>query len=387
MNQRIKHTEPTTSSYDAVAYGYDYRHDGSGGSAQASQSAAWSRTLTEHRSSSWITDGAGNACTERSRSVNQHLQYLPFGEQFIDQRTNHDIRYKFTTKEEDSEIKPFGADSPNTLKNKQGIRQTGYQYFGARYYSSNISIWLSVDPLASKFPDISPYAYVFNNPVMYVDKWGLFGTKGEAKKFAKENGIKTGWFSKYKFRKSNGRWNIYNKKDNINIFKDSERGIMMEYALREGKGNSSNSYGSSGNTSGGHSSNSFFMGWLINFFGIQVFGNSDGSESVASPGSPQATLELDDLKNWDKPEPYEVELEFLKHHQNQTEPFPRKENMDKNSTVPQSERYVKVPVSEPWTWGRSGGWTEKDSIPQSDSAEYMENYFKKHPNSYYKKEY
>ncbi len=72
MNQRIKHTETSPSSY-AAAYGYDYRHDGFGGSAWASQSAAWSRTLTEHRST-WITDGADNACTERSRSVNQHLQ-------------------------------------------------------------------------------------------------------------------------------------------------------------------------------------------------------------------------------------------------------------------------------------------------------------------------
>jgi len=56
MNQRISHTEPNPNSY-AAAYGCDYRYDGFGGSAQASQSAAWSRTLTEHRSSLWITDG------------------------------------------------------------------------------------------------------------------------------------------------------------------------------------------------------------------------------------------------------------------------------------------------------------------------------------------
>ena len=172
MNQKPKHTETSPNSYDAAAYGYDYRYNGFGGSAQASQSAAWSRTLSEHRSSSWITDGAGNACTERSRSVNQHLQYLPFGEQFIDQRTNHDIRYKFTTKEEDSEIKPFGADSPNTLKNKQGIRQTGYQYFGARYYSSDLSIWLSVDPLAFRYSSNSPFMYCLGNPVIYTDPDG-----------------------------------------------------------------------------------------------------------------------------------------------------------------------------------------------------------------------
>ncbi len=66
-----------------AAYGYNYRYDGFGGSVRASQSAAWSRTLTEHRRI-WITDGSGNACTERNRSATQYLQYLPFGESFID---------------------------------------------------------------------------------------------------------------------------------------------------------------------------------------------------------------------------------------------------------------------------------------------------------------
>jgi len=44
-------------------------------------------------SSSWITDASG--------SVNQHLAYLPYGEQFIDERNtdSHDIRFKFTAKE------------------------------------------------------------------------------------------------------------------------------------------------------------------------------------------------------------------------------------------------------------------------------------------------
>jgi len=153
MNQRTKHTETSPNSYDAAAYGYDYRHDGFGGSAQASQSAAWSRTLTEHRSSLWITDGAGNACTERSRSVNQHLQYLPFGEQFIDQRNSNDIRFKFTGKERDSE--------------------TGFDYFGARYYSSDISVWLSVDPLSDMYSSTSPFMYVRGNPIMLIDPDGM----------------------------------------------------------------------------------------------------------------------------------------------------------------------------------------------------------------------
>ncbi|HFG0578557.1 TPA: hypothetical protein ACGFUY_002417 [Flavobacterium psychrophilum] len=34
------------------------------------------------------------------------------------------------------------------------------------------SLWLNVDPLAEKFPDQSPYSFVFNNPMRFVDPDG-----------------------------------------------------------------------------------------------------------------------------------------------------------------------------------------------------------------------
>jgi len=43
------------------------------------------------------------------------------------------------------------------------------------YYDSDISIWLSVDPLADKYPSLSPYAYCANNPVILVDPDGRYG--------------------------------------------------------------------------------------------------------------------------------------------------------------------------------------------------------------------
>jgi RHS repeat-associated protein len=158
MNQKPKHTYPSPNSYTA-AYGYKYMYDGFGGSAQASHGVSPRHTVTELGSSSWITDGSGN--------VNQYLAYMPFGESFIDQRTNHDIRFKFTTKEEDLE--------------------TGYQYFGARYYASDLSVWLSVDPLADQYPSMSPYMYTAGNPVMLVDPDGkriwVFTSKGQRLKY------------------------------------------------------------------------------------------------------------------------------------------------------------------------------------------------------------
>jgi len=98
-------------------------------------------------SSSWITDASG--------AVNQHLQYLAFGEDFIYQRNSSwNVPYTFSGKEKDSE--------------------TGYSYFGARYYDSDLSMWLSVDPMSDRLPFISPYSYCYNHPINYKDPDGKF---------------------------------------------------------------------------------------------------------------------------------------------------------------------------------------------------------------------
>ena len=97
-------------------------------------------------SASWITNIYG-------RTI-QHLYYLPWGEDYVNQRLNDfdGVRYTFSAKEKDTE--------------------TGYSYFGARYYSSDLSIWLSIDPMAAKYPSLSPYVYCANNPVKLVDPNG-----------------------------------------------------------------------------------------------------------------------------------------------------------------------------------------------------------------------
>src|SRR5690554_3357294 len=79
--------------------------------------------------------------------------------------------FKFNAKEFDAEIEV--RDSPIPIKNnKKTHRQTGNYYYGARYYDRKWNVWLSVDPLAEKYPSISPYAYVANNPIMYIDPDG-----------------------------------------------------------------------------------------------------------------------------------------------------------------------------------------------------------------------
>ncbi len=64
-----------------------------------------------------------------------------------------DERYKFIGKEQDVE--------------------TGYGYFGGRYYDALRGQWTSADPLAEKYPGWSPYHYAADNPIIILDQNGL----------------------------------------------------------------------------------------------------------------------------------------------------------------------------------------------------------------------
>ena len=97
-------------------------------------------------SSSYITNVEG--------IVTQHMEYMPYGESLVEEHQNSiNTPYKFNGKELDDE--------------------TGNYYYGARYYNPKFSFWLSVDPLAEKFYDLSPYAYVSNNPINLIDPTGM----------------------------------------------------------------------------------------------------------------------------------------------------------------------------------------------------------------------
>ncbi|HRZ42295.1 MAG TPA: RHS repeat-associated core domain-containing protein [Bacteroidales bacterium] len=121
-------------------------------------------------SSSFISDAAGQGY--------QHLQYMPFGETFISQKVDTwGTPYQFSAKENDEE--------------------TGYSYFGARYYNSDVSVWLSVDPIAIMYPALSPFMYVGGNTINQIDPdgryfFGLFGSTKAQRKAARELVAKSG---------------------------------------------------------------------------------------------------------------------------------------------------------------------------------------------------
>ena len=67
----------------------------------------------------------------------------------------------------------YNPNYPQSFTGKERDSETGFSYFGARYYDSDILTgWLSVDPLADKYPGLSPYAYCAWNPVKLVDPDG-----------------------------------------------------------------------------------------------------------------------------------------------------------------------------------------------------------------------
>ena len=99
--------------------------------------------------------GSSSYITNLDGEVVQHIEYVPFGEVFVEERNNiWNTPYLFNAKEFDEE--------------------TGLYYYGARYYEPRLSLWISVDPVCEDGPSSSPYNFVFNNPLILTDPDGLW---------------------------------------------------------------------------------------------------------------------------------------------------------------------------------------------------------------------
>ncbi len=89
---------------------------------------------------------------DENSEITSGRDYYAYGEELRGYSLAITDKYQFTEKERDSE--------------------TGFDYFGARYYDSKIGRWLSVDPLADKYPGWSPYNYTLCNPLRFIDPDG-----------------------------------------------------------------------------------------------------------------------------------------------------------------------------------------------------------------------
>ena len=117
--------------------------------------------------------GSTSYITNLLGEVSQHMEYFAFGETFVEEhRSSNNSPYKFNGKELDEE--------------------TGWYYYGARYYDPRVSVLLSVDPLANMdylmndeayisgehndgiFNSFNhnSYGYCYQNPIKFIDPNG-----------------------------------------------------------------------------------------------------------------------------------------------------------------------------------------------------------------------
>ncbi|AUX48453.1 hypothetical protein SOCE26_099870 [Sorangium cellulosum] len=111
--------------------------------------------------------GSTSFASNNEQALTQRDEYFPTGELWVDASdSRYELRraYVFTGKELD--------------------QATGLYYFGARYYDSRISTWLSPDPILDEYMEGGPgggvfnpgnlglYTYTLNNPVNLVDPDG-----------------------------------------------------------------------------------------------------------------------------------------------------------------------------------------------------------------------
>ena len=116
--------------------------------------------------------GSSSYITNLDGEVVQHIEYVPFGEVFIEERNDvWNTPYLFNAKEFDEE--------------------TGMYYYGAHYYEPRLSLWISVDPISNYDPrnnenyldgehnlgvyntfNLAPYGYCYQNPIRLIDPNG-----------------------------------------------------------------------------------------------------------------------------------------------------------------------------------------------------------------------
>lgn len=113
-----------------------------------------------------LTDHLGNTRLGFKKNVNswtveelQKVNYYAFGKaKYVNVGTN---KYLYNGKELQSEL--------------SSLNQDGQYDYGARFYDPEIARWNVIDPLAEMTLESSPYTYVSNNPLRFIDPTGMKG--------------------------------------------------------------------------------------------------------------------------------------------------------------------------------------------------------------------
>lgn len=101
----------------------------------------------------FIKDHLGNtrATLQSNGTVKQTNQYYPFGKRWDDMGETFKQPYLYNCKELDE------------------MHDLSWYDYGARMYEPALGRFMTMDPMAEKYYNISPYAYCANNPIRYID--------------------------------------------------------------------------------------------------------------------------------------------------------------------------------------------------------------------------
>lgn len=115
----------------------------------------------------------------QKRRIVETYHYSAFGEEKIFNK-------------EGTEILDTSIGNPWRYRGKRTDKETGLIYFGYRYYDPKVGRWMTPDPLGNiDGPNL--YAYVHNNPMQYVDHYGLSATVDENCRCTKHG--HPGWYN------------------------------------------------------------------------------------------------------------------------------------------------------------------------------------------------
>lgn len=106
-----------------------------------------------------FADKNANGIVETPGEITQENHYYPFGLGYegpwlMNDAVARDNKYQYNGKE---------------LNDDWGLKWNDY---GARWYMADVGRWTSEDPLMEAYVPISPFAYVANNPIIFIDPDG-----------------------------------------------------------------------------------------------------------------------------------------------------------------------------------------------------------------------